>query len=80
MGTIHDYLNARRGDLVEELKAWIRLPSVAGPPQFQPALARSANWLASALQEIGFPTVAWAAPSSSRRCSTCRATGSTPRC
>jgi acetylornithine deacetylase/succinyl-diaminopimelate desuccinylase-like protein len=54
---IHDFLRDARGGLVDELVGWIRLRSVAGVPERQPDLIRSANWLAAALRDIGFPAV-----------------------
>ena len=55
--TAHDFLTAHRDDLVRDLAAWIRLRSVNGLPECEPDLIRSANWLAAALRETGFPTV-----------------------
>ncbi|WP_433201119.1 M20/M25/M40 family metallo-hydrolase [Dactylosporangium sp. CS-047395] len=52
-----EYLRANRDRLIDELMEWIRLPSVAGVPAHDPDLARSANWLAARLREIGFPAV-----------------------
>ncbi|MDP9793347.1 acetylornithine deacetylase/succinyl-diaminopimelate desuccinylase-like protein [Catenuloplanes nepalensis] len=41
---------------------WIRLPSVAGVPENEIDLTRSAHWLAGALRETGFPEVEIAGP------------------
>jgi acetylornithine deacetylase/succinyl-diaminopimelate desuccinylase-like protein len=57
MEAVHDYLSAHRQHLIEELTGWIRLRSVAGLPEHDVDLIRSANWLAAALRDIGFPTV-----------------------
>jgi acetylornithine deacetylase/succinyl-diaminopimelate desuccinylase-like protein len=54
---VRTYLDAHVTDLVEQLMEWIRLPSVAGSPERAPNIVRSANWLASALREAGFPSV-----------------------
>ncbi|GGQ71534.1 M20/M25/M40 family metallo-hydrolase [Couchioplanes azureus] len=54
---IHDFLTARRQEVVEGLIGWIRLRSVAGLPERGPELIRSANWLAGMLRETGFPRV-----------------------
>jgi acetylornithine deacetylase/succinyl-diaminopimelate desuccinylase-like protein len=54
---VRDFLAAHRMDLTDELMDWIRIPSVAGQPDHAPDLIRSANWLAAALRDIGFPTV-----------------------
>jgi acetylornithine deacetylase/succinyl-diaminopimelate desuccinylase-like protein len=61
---MHDYLNEHRAALIDELADWVRLPSIAGVAEHEPDLARSANWLAARLGEIGFPTVGiWPATS-----------------
>jgi acetylornithine deacetylase/succinyl-diaminopimelate desuccinylase-like protein len=54
---LHDYLNEHRAQLIDELTGWIRIPSIAGVPDHEVDLARSANWLSARLKEIGFPTV-----------------------
>ena len=54
---IHDFLHEHRDALVEEFTGWVRLRSVAGVPEHAPDLIRSANWLAAALRDTGFPTV-----------------------
>jgi acetylornithine deacetylase/succinyl-diaminopimelate desuccinylase-like protein len=59
-----EYLSDHRTSLIDELSEWIRLPSIAGVPEHEPDLARSANWLAARLGEIGFPVVGvWPAES-----------------
>ena len=57
MPTVHEYLAAHEPQMVRELTEWIRLRSVAGLPERDVDLIRSANWLAGALRETGFPTV-----------------------
>lgn len=57
MESIAGYLATQRTALVQELMGWIRLRSVAGVPEHAIDLIRSANWLAAALREIGFPAV-----------------------
>jgi acetylornithine deacetylase/succinyl-diaminopimelate desuccinylase-like protein len=57
METIGGYLAAQRTSLVQELMGWIRLRSVAGVPEHEIDVTRSANWLAATLRELGFPTV-----------------------
>ena len=54
---LHDYLRDNRNLLTDELAGWIGIPSVAGMPEHDPDLLRSANWLAGALGDIGFPEV-----------------------
>ena len=55
--TIQEYLTAHRAQLVENLSEWVRLPSVGGVPEHEMDMLRSANWLAAATREIGFPVV-----------------------
>jgi acetylornithine deacetylase/succinyl-diaminopimelate desuccinylase-like protein len=54
---VHDYLAGHRDQLVDQLVGWVRLRSVASVPEHEVDLIRSANWLAGALRETGFPTV-----------------------
>jgi acetylornithine deacetylase/succinyl-diaminopimelate desuccinylase-like protein len=54
---VHGYLAEHRDRIVEELIGWVRLRSVAGVPEHEVDVVRSANWLAGALRETGFPTV-----------------------
>lgn len=54
---LHAWLEQRRDGLVGELAEWVRIPSVAGPPEHEVDLLRSANWLAGTLRAGGFPTV-----------------------
>jgi Orn/Lys/Arg decarboxylase-like protein len=56
MESIRDYLALQRTPLVQKLTGWIRLRSVAGLPEHEIDLTRSANWLAAVLRGIGFPT------------------------
>jgi acetylornithine deacetylase/succinyl-diaminopimelate desuccinylase-like protein len=51
------YLAQHSQDILEQLAGWVRLRSVAGMPEHQPDLARSANWLGAELRAVGFPTV-----------------------
>lgn len=50
-----DYLNANTSRIIAELSEWIRVPSVAGLPEREQNLMQSANLLAAACREIGFP-------------------------
>ncbi|GAA4604887.1 acetylornithine deacetylase/succinyl-diaminopimelate desuccinylase-like protein [Actinoplanes octamycinicus] len=63
---IHEYLARHADDLVRQPADRVGIPSVAGPPEREPDLLRSANWLAAALRATGFPSVeVWAAPGAS---------------
>jgi acetylornithine deacetylase/succinyl-diaminopimelate desuccinylase-like protein len=57
MGKIDEFLDRHTADLVRELTDWVHIPSVAGIPDREPDLLRSANWLAGTLRATGFPSV-----------------------
>jgi hypothetical protein len=50
------YVSEHLDQMLTELVGWVRLRSVAGRPEHQPDLQRSANWLAGVLRDVGFPT------------------------
>jgi acetylornithine deacetylase/succinyl-diaminopimelate desuccinylase-like protein len=52
-----DWLQTHRAELIDELLAWVRIPSVAGADEHKGDLDRSAQWLAELLRSTGFPTV-----------------------
>ncbi|HKG51697.1 MAG TPA: M20/M25/M40 family metallo-hydrolase [Actinomycetales bacterium] len=54
---VHRYVADHIDELVDHLIGWVRLRSVAGLPEHDPDLRRSANWLAGVLRDTGFPTV-----------------------
>ncbi|MFL6125352.1 M20/M25/M40 family metallo-hydrolase [Actinophytocola sp.] len=56
-GRVHSYLAQHREQLVDQLTGWVRLRSVAGTPEHEVDVVRSANWLAANLRDTGFPTV-----------------------
>jgi acetylornithine deacetylase/succinyl-diaminopimelate desuccinylase-like protein len=56
-GRVHGFLTDHCDRLVDELIGWVRLRSVAGVPEHEIDLIRSANWLAGTLRDTGFPTV-----------------------
>jgi len=63
MSSVSDFLDTHRSRLVDELIGWVRLRSVAGLPEHEIDLRRSANWLAGALRDVGFPiTDVWGPP------------------
>ncbi|SNY54545.1 M20/M25/M40 family metallo-hydrolase [Paractinoplanes atraurantiacus] len=51
------FLAAHRAELIQQLAEWLRVPSVAGLPEHEIDVLRSANWLAGTLRRTGFPTV-----------------------
>jgi acetylornithine deacetylase/succinyl-diaminopimelate desuccinylase-like protein len=61
--TLTDYVQAHRQQLLDDLDAWLRIPSISASPEHAPEVRRSAEWLASRLREVGFPTVeVWETP------------------
>jgi acetylornithine deacetylase/succinyl-diaminopimelate desuccinylase-like protein len=44
-------------DMVAGLVEWLRIPSISGDPDHHPDVRRSAEHLAQALRDTGFPTV-----------------------
>jgi acetylornithine deacetylase/succinyl-diaminopimelate desuccinylase-like protein len=62
---VREFLDSSADDLVGELIEWVRVPSIAGLPEHEPDVLRSANWLAAALRATGFPAVeVWSADES----------------
>ncbi len=55
--TIRSYVRERRDELLASLDEWLRIPSISGLPEHAADVARSAEWLAAALRDHGFPTV-----------------------
>jgi acetylornithine deacetylase/succinyl-diaminopimelate desuccinylase-like protein len=63
LDAVHQYVAENLDDLVEHLMRWVRVPSVAGMPEYAMDMQRSANWLAGVLRETGFPRVElWEVP------------------
>jgi acetylornithine deacetylase/succinyl-diaminopimelate desuccinylase-like protein len=54
---LHAFVRSRQGELERQLAEWVRVPGVLGEPEHAQDLLRSANWLAAAFREVGFPTV-----------------------
>lgn len=51
------YAEARRESLVEDLKAFLRIPSISTLPEHEPDMQRAAEWLSSRLEGMGFSGV-----------------------
>ena len=51
------HVEARRDDLLADLDAWLRIPSISASPDHVTDVRRSADWLAERLRTAGFPTV-----------------------
>src|ERR1700712_3180841 len=60
----HAWLQKHRENFIDELSRWVRIPSIAGPPEHQADLRRSAQWLVATLRDMGFPTVEVGGPDS----------------
>ncbi|TLM84704.1 M20/M25/M40 family metallo-hydrolase [Pseudarthrobacter sp. NamE5] len=54
---LHAHVSSRRAELERQLAEWVRVHGVFGMPEHQQDLLRSANWLAGAFRELGFPVV-----------------------
>jgi acetylornithine deacetylase/succinyl-diaminopimelate desuccinylase-like protein len=54
---LHPFVHRNRRRLAEQLAEWVRIPSIAGDPDYADALPRSANYLAGLCRAVGFPRV-----------------------
>ncbi len=54
---VRAFVQSRRAELEGQLAEWVRVPGVLGDPEHTKDLLRSANWLAAAFREVGFPVV-----------------------
>lgn len=60
---VQTYIEQHRDSFLEELSQWLRIPSVSAQPEHADDVRRSADWLAAALKETGFPVVeVWDTP------------------
>ncbi|MFD3919819.1 dipeptidase [Streptomyces sp. NPDC058595] len=50
-----DYIRSHRAAFLDDLTAWLRIPSVSAQPDHEADVRRSADWLAAKLRETGFP-------------------------
>ncbi|HLE97471.1 MAG TPA: dipeptidase [Candidatus Thermoplasmatota archaeon] len=57
MDDVVAYLRERRGEALEELKEFLRIPSVSAQPKHAKDVERAAQWVADALRRAGMPTV-----------------------
>jgi acetylornithine deacetylase/succinyl-diaminopimelate desuccinylase-like protein len=55
--TLTDYVQTHRQQLLDDLDAWLRIPSISASPEHDAEVRRSADWLAARLRAAGFPTV-----------------------
>jgi acetylornithine deacetylase/succinyl-diaminopimelate desuccinylase-like protein len=54
---VRRYVDAHAEQFLAQLSEWLRIPSVSVDPAAAGDVRRSAEWLASALRDTGFPTV-----------------------
>ncbi|MEU4149775.1 dipeptidase [Streptomyces sp. NPDC026659] len=60
---VHAYIERHRAAFLDDLAAWLRIPSVSAQPERADDVRRSADWLAAALKETGFPVAeVWPTP------------------
>lgn len=54
--TLDRYLQQSQPDHLEQLKQWLRIPSVSADPQARGEMQKAATWVADALKKHGFTT------------------------
>jgi acetylornithine deacetylase/succinyl-diaminopimelate desuccinylase-like protein len=54
---VRSFVDENAGGFVEELKEWLRIPSVSSDPDRVADVRASAEWLAAKLRTVGFPAV-----------------------
>lgn len=60
---MREFVAEREEWLISRLEEWLRIPSISGAPEHADDVARSAEWFADRLREVGFPTVeVWDGP------------------
>jgi acetylornithine deacetylase/succinyl-diaminopimelate desuccinylase-like protein len=57
MAEIREYVEGNAAGFFEELKDWLRIPSISGDPDRVADVRDSAEWLAAKLRADGFPVV-----------------------
>jgi acetylornithine deacetylase/succinyl-diaminopimelate desuccinylase-like protein len=55
--TVRAFVQEHRGELLADLDAWLRIPSISASPEHAGQVRASAEWLADRLRAVGFPTV-----------------------
>ncbi|QNE75084.1 dipeptidase [Streptomyces finlayi] len=57
------YIDTHRAAFLEDLAAWLRIPSVSAQPEHDGDVRASAEWLSAKLKETGFPVAeVWETP------------------
>ncbi|WP_130493349.1 M20/M25/M40 family metallo-hydrolase [Motilibacter rhizosphaerae] len=60
---VRTFIDSNADQWLAGLQEWLRIPSQSGDPALAGEVRRSAEWLATALREAGFPTVeVWETP------------------
>ncbi|MEU6171160.1 dipeptidase [Streptantibioticus parmotrematis] len=60
---VRAYIDTHRDAFLDDLAAWLRIPSVSADPERAGDVTRSAEWLAAELSATGFPVVeVWPTP------------------
>lgn len=49
----YEFVTARQGEFLEELKNWLRIPSISTLPEHTPDIRRAAEWLKQQFEQIG---------------------------
>ncbi|MFD8935974.1 dipeptidase [Streptomyces sp. NPDC059578] len=63
VSAVRAYVQNHREAFLADLGDWLRIPSVSAQPEHAADVRRSADWLAAALKDTGFPTVeVWDTP------------------
>src|SRR5438876_5343823 len=57
MTSVREYVTEHRGDLLADLDAFLRIEGISAQPDKHGEVERSAEWLAQAFRDTGFPTV-----------------------
>lgn len=55
MATLHDYIDANFERFLEELKEFLRIPSISTDPTHQAEVRKGADWLAEKMEAVGIP-------------------------
>ncbi|WP_406400986.1 dipeptidase [Streptomyces uncialis] len=63
VSAVRTYIDRHRDAFLADLGDWLRIPSVSAQPEHAGDVRRSADWLAAALKDTGFPAVeVWETP------------------